>query len=68
MGHVRTSADFLEHCDPLPSSTDRLLRDTGNKLIPGTLVEAGAAPSAPTRKLNLNGWCKETQFVVRLSS
>lgn len=49
MERVRTSADFLERCDPLPSSTDRLLHDTGNKLIPGTLVEEGAAPSGPTR-------------------
>jgi hypothetical protein len=47
---------------------DRLLRDTGNTLIPGTLVEAGAAPSVPTRKLNLNGWCKEILFVVCLFS
>jgi hypothetical protein len=55
MGHVHTSADFLEHCDPLPNSMDHLLHDTGNKLIPGTLVEVGVAPSEPTRKLNLNG-------------
>jgi hypothetical protein len=60
MGHVHTSADFSERCDPLPGSTDRLLRDTGNKLIQETLVEAGAAPSEPARKLNLNGWSKET--------
>jgi len=51
MGHVRTSAGFLERCDPLPSSMDRLLHDTGNKLIPGTLVEVGAAPSAPTGEI-----------------
>jgi hypothetical protein len=59
MGHVRTSADFSERYDPLPSSTDHLLHDTGNKLIPGTLVEVGAAPSEPAGKLNLDGWSKE---------
>jgi hypothetical protein len=51
MVHVRTSADFLEHYAPLPDSMGHLLPDKGNKWIPGTLVEAGAAPSEPIRKL-----------------
>jgi hypothetical protein len=59
MVHVHTSVDFLEHCALLPDSMDHLLPDTGNMLIPGTLVAVGAAPSEPIRKPNISGCNKE---------
>jgi hypothetical protein len=59
MEHVHTFADFSEHYVPLPDSMDHLLPDKGNKWIPGTLVEADAAPSEPIRKSNFNDHSKE---------